>query len=527
MLPKRLVRTLCLALLISVASALVPKGVTALGLSTEGSLCVESTQSVTFDVYRLVDAVGTQDGLLAKLSWSEGVDSDSFVRCLEELGYEADAEDRENVQSAVEWVGAQVDGPWAHVNTVPVGIAGWALGSLEPCCVVKPGERVALPCGWYLVLTSRSATAGKDAAGTSPILVAVVGDVTVSEKAELPTLAKEVMEDSTMTWGAIADAQVRQDVWFHLVATMPDELAAYENYRITFIDDLDWETDIDVSSVRVHSGGVDVTGLFDVTYDDGRQSGERVLLVSCDDVAELSRRFHVEDRELVVTYCAALQIGAATGTDGAHVNRARLAFTNDPTTEVEGLTAPVMATVLTYQYEAFVYEAGTTMPIPGVEIAIQNEDGTYIQADGTNGPEPYIWVTDEQGRIAVSGLDEGVYKGLVVSIPPGWNSTGSSFPIIIESQLSAYSASVLSASTEYPATLVGVRSNDGMVTMSLELTRQKVPVVPDDPKKVRKIFEELAQTGRGPLGILLVVGGAALAVAGIGLCRSEGGEHGA
>lgn len=126
--------------------------------------------------------------------------------------------------------------------------------------------------GYYLFVTDESTLSTdqnpKKNTGTSPIF-AVVGDalVTVTEKTSIPTVNKQILDDTkgmtadnatTDDWKNVGDAWIGQVIDYKLTGTVAANIATYDKYQYVFQDHLSVGLRADLDSVVVTIGGVTI-----------------------------------------------------------------------------------------------------------------------------------------------------------------------------------------------------------------------------------------------------------------------------
>lgn len=116
----------------------------------------------------------------------------------------------------------------------------------------KAGEQWTRPStngdGYYLFVSDSLTNPAKPNTGTSPIF-AIVGDspVVVTEKTSIPTVDKQILDDTAGTdaanakennWKNSGDAWIGQDIDYRLTGHVADNIASYDTYYYEFQDTL-------------------------------------------------------------------------------------------------------------------------------------------------------------------------------------------------------------------------------------------------------------------------------------------------
>lgn len=341
-----------------------------------------------------------------------------------------------NPQNALQYISEMVDSTTASptadgTSTTPRTTSGSsfatalaqylvAQGAVVDVASFNTGVQKTVPQGYYLFKTDPTSIENNEA-GEAAMWVPISNVAkTITEKASVPTINKEVQEDATGAWGATADANRAQEVSFRVTGTLPTNLAAFSDYFYEFEDQLPAGMSLangDTSGVRVthyrnasDTTGTNVTNSFTRSY-----SGDK-LTVTCNNILPIANV--TKDSRFVVTYTAHLDndgiIGGTGNTNSVHLN-----YTNDPITKAHGRTDDVDNTVYTYLLQFEKLDKQTREPIQGAKFTVRltTADGSndtasvnkYLQADGSLGATAYEFTTDASGRFSVPRIDKGTY----------------------------------------------------------------------------------------------------------------------
>lgn len=428
---------------------------------------------------------------LAKTTSETGA-SQSYADWMTEHGH-SDANDP---AVAAEYISAMISGSAsdATAGTTPRTVAGDSFAarlarhlSTEATADVaslESGVATDLEQGYYLFKTSTSDT-GVGEVGTAPIWVAVSGSATqVTEKASALAVEKQVMEDSTGTWGDVADAHMGQDLRYRIIGTLPANYGAYETYSYSFKDTLPSgmqlrEGATETSSVAVTlyadgdltKDGTDVTGKFDVSVSEpaaGATTG-KLLTVSNANLHDATNGIPevTGTSKIVVTYEAHLAGGATIGGTG-NTNSAVIEHSNDPVAGGMGQTVGDETSTYAYQLVLEKVDKDTRATLAGAKFTIwcSASDGTgdaasagkYVQADGSLGTAAYEHVTGVDGKISVGPIDRGTYVIHESAPPAGHDPMSGDISITI--------GATLPASAEGTITTATMSYSGGMVRMA-------------------------------------------------------------
>ena len=255
-------------------------------------------------------------------------------------------------------------------------------------------------------------------ASNSLVMVDTKGQdaLTITPKTALPTVVKKVMDTNDTTgattdWQDSADYDIGDEVPFQLTATLPDNLAFYNKYTISFHDTLSAGLTLDVSSIEVTANGVDVTDKFDLPANAASE-----FEIACEDILLIDGVN--AGTVFVVTYTATLNDDAVIGEAG-NPNEVYLEFSNDPysTEGSTGKTETDKVTVFTYQLTINKVDADQA-PLKGAAFTLykKNANGTYEPIGS-----PKAGTGENENVFQWKGLDDGDYKLVESTVPDGYN----------------------------------------------------------------------------------------------------------
>ena len=520
---------LCAVLLCTLA-ALAP--FPRVALAAQGTVTVNSADNAdaTYDAYQVFAADVTSDGVATHISWVTDDLRSAILAFLDENGYgdwlsETRPEEGQHdiAQNAAEYICAMIEasptdtdadtqprttvGP-SFANGLAQAIAASGMAPVA----VQAGQAFTAEQGFWLLVTAAGTTDATDEAGTAPIWIALGPDGSeVTEKTAVPTIDKQVLEDSTQSWGTTADANRNQDLEFCLTGTLPQNFAAYTHFHYRFVDKFSKGI-----APTVGAGGlseaieVSIDGNV-VTPDDAN------LMVGYDqdtlfvDFVDLKGEHWTgcgisAQSTIIVRYRAHLTQAAVVGNQG-NPNEAYLVYTNDPVSESDGQTNTVVNKVFSYGLDIEKLAKDGDMPLPGAEFTLREQDGShlYVQQDGSLSETPFTFKSDEKGHISTSCLDEGSYVLAETKAPEGYRTLPSDLTIRITSQMGDAEPALARLSVEASSDEAKVRSveaSTGVASLAIY----------DEPAAPQGV-ERLAQTGGGPLAAVLAGTGLTLLTA--------------
>ena len=264
----------------------------------------------------------------------------------------------------------------------------------------------------------------------SLVMVGTAGQtaLNITPKTDLPTIEKKVKdikdsEDNDIddnAWQDSADHDIGDTVPFKLTATLPDNLASYDTYKIVFHDTLSEGLTLDEDSIKVFlnsENGKEVTGSFDI---DSCTDGCNIT-IGCTDVLDIVKADDDtavsvdKDTVFVVTYNATLNENAVIGAEG-NPNEVYLEYSNNPYDEGTGKTKEDKVIVFTYKVVVNKTDAdGNALKGADFTLYKKNSDGDFVEVD-----EDLKRIEDDT-TFTWTGLDDGEYKLEESTVPDGYN----------------------------------------------------------------------------------------------------------
>lgn len=360
-------------------------------------ITVENGGSGTYESYQIFTGTLSEDGTtLSNIKWGNGITTAGQTALQEKYGVSSAAELAE-VLGADDFTASQAE-EFAKAAGQYLQNAGGLTG---------------LAAGYYLV---QNASVGDNEAYTNYILQ-VVKDVTVEPKTSVPSVEKKVKDTNDSTgettdWQDSADYDINDSVPFQLTATLPDNLASYDEYYLELSDTLSsgltYNKDAKVYLVN-GSEKTDVTSSFTIA-DDG-SSFKINNLKSLDNVTSSTK--------IVVEYTATLNENAVIGSAG-NPNTVKLIYSNNPNYTGDGETSPhgetPEDTVIVFTYKVVVNKVDqNNKALPGAGFTL------YKKVNGKWTTVKTISAGDTT-TFTFSGLDDGDYKLSETTTPNGYNT---------------------------------------------------------------------------------------------------------
>ena len=276
-----------------------------------------------------------------------------------------------------------------------------------------------LAAGYYVVENTEVASDGS----YSKYILQVVGDVTVDNKADVPTLEKKVKDTNDTTgettgWQDSADYDIGDAVPFQLTGTVASNYADYQTYYYAFHDKEDAGLTFNKDSVKVSIDGVEVTSGYTVVTD-GLTDGCTFHVVFSD----LKSTAAHANSTITVEYTSTLNENAVLGSTG-NVNEAKLQFSNNPNDDQDGEKSPTGETpwdnVIVFTYKVVVNKYANEVK-PGNELTGAEFTLSKKLSDGTT-KDIAVITSDSGTQFTFKGLDDGEYVLTETKTPAGYNT---------------------------------------------------------------------------------------------------------
>ena len=410
---------------------------------------------------------GETDGgpMLGDITWGSGVDGGALLTALQAANAGkygtcttaadvAEALGTENATAAD--AAAFADIAAQHLTAT---VAGTATAPNDGGNYIIEG----LPAGYYLVKDSLQEDDNQTGQVLSDYIVQVLGNVTMDPKdSGIPTLEKKVAERSKyqkdegygMYYNDVADWNIGDSVPFKLIASIPDNIESYDEYKFVFHDTLSNAFTLNQDSIKVFVAETTAANVeqFAPQDDDLYQvavDGQSFTL-TIPDINPLDAHGNPANY-VIITYSATLNENADIGLNG-NENTAYLEFSNDPNGDGLGRTTEDTVIVFTYELDGTKVDGKTQAALQNAKFVLLNGakteaamvvDGkvkewvkvaTEAAADDVQMPETYegwlelnqqhnglILTSAEGGTFKIAGLDDGTYYLREIQAPNGYN----------------------------------------------------------------------------------------------------------
>ena len=398
--------------------------------------------------------------------------------------------------------------------------------------------------GYYLFLTdagtlaSDESTTGSKNTATSPIYAVVgAGDVVVTEKTSIPTVDKQILDDTkgktadsatTDDWKNVGDAWIGQVIDYKLTGTVAANIATYAKYQYEFQDHLSVGLKADQSSIVVAINGkkIDASGNYTVTVtdttDDSNNKTGQDLKVSFEDLKAAAKSVDETldgTSKVVVTYRAQLTSDAEY-TAAGNTNKVKLVYSNDPMSpKGTGTSESKEVTDYVFGFNITKIDPNDSSAnlVAGFKVKMIKEGATkevakWLKQDGSftdDENKAYTFeTTGTNNTVSIPGLVAGTYLISESKTPAGYN-TIADFEITVTPTYDP---------TTGKLTNLKVTDTSDMVTADLDkkVDSTEIPVTIQNKKG-----SGLPLTGLNGVTFTWIAGGAVLCIGVAHLIRSR------
>lgn len=277
--------------------------------------------------------------------------------------------------------------------------------------------------GYYLVTDAigSDSTTGN---AYSKFMIQLVGNVEVKAKADVPTITKKVADindttGTTTTTGDSADYDFGDNVPFTITATVADNYADYDVYKLIIHDTLatglvldDDSVVVKIDEVQINAGyalktsDLDAGCSFEVVFDDLKQITDAKA-----------------DSKITVEYTATLVNNSVIGGDG-NDNTATLEYSSNPNDPTGVTTAKTVSdTVTVFTYQVIINKVDDQkQPLGGAAFMLEKKAKGAADAEGTWETVGEIVAEASKTQFVFKGLDDGTYKLTETNTPTGYNT---------------------------------------------------------------------------------------------------------
>lgn len=439
--------------------------------ANNGSVKYKAYQIFEADV---VDETGKTDKVVSNVKWATGVKEATRNAIINAINKKQDGALKADAspQDVANWLTANITGT---TNTTVLKdtdllntLAGLVAKDVTPTNPTNPtgitdgsfaaDTKVSFDkSGYYLFLTDagtlpsdESKTDSKNTA-TSPIYAVVGADpVTVNEKTSIPTVNKQVLDDTAGKtvdtavegdWKNVGDAWIGQEIDYKLTGTVASNIASYVEYTYEFQDHLSAGLAADLSSIVVTINGkkINASGFYTATVEDtfdgsNNKTGQD-LKVSFKDLKAAAKSVDENldgDSKVVVTYRAQLTSDAEY-TAAGNTNKVKLVYSNNPMSTGTGTSESKEVTDYVFGFNITKTDPkdSSAKLVAGFKVKMIKEGETkkvakWLKQDGSFTDEEnkaYTFKTNgENNTVSIPGLVAGTYLISESETPAGYNT---------------------------------------------------------------------------------------------------------
>ena len=441
--------------------------------------------------------------MLGDITWGNGVNGDALLAALkaaDEEKYGA-CTTAANVAEALGAEGATAADAAAFADIaaqhLTATVAGTATAPNDDGNYIIEG----LPAGYYLVKDSLQEDDNQTGQVLSDYIVQVLGNVTMDPKdSGIPTLEKKVAERSKyqkdegygMYYNDVADWNIGDSVPFKLIASIPDNIESYDEYKFVFHDTLSNAFTLNQDSIKVFVAETTAANVeqFAPQDDDLYQvavDGQSFTL-TIPDINPLDAHGNPANY-VIITYSATLNENADIGLNG-NENTAYLEFSNDPNGDGLGRTTEDTVIVFTYELDGEKVDGETQEVLQNAQFVLLNGakteaamvvdgkvtgwvkvdseaaagdvqmPGTYEEWVERYGDQNVILTSAADGTFKIAGLDDGTYYLREIQAPNGYNLLEEDVKLVITAETS--NVQNWAGEPDQALTALNISVNDGV-----------------------------------------------------------------
>lgn len=546
---------------------------------TTGSITInkvnDANKDNTFKAYQIFKAkvIDAQDGsgkIASDVKWAVGEQAQKDI--IKAIRDSKDYSDSKSQLPTEDPITAQDVADWLSANVTTTASANGAKGtrvvpgdvlySIAKAVInnetavdnsIKAGGLWTRPDkkgdGYYLFVSDGLTDTTQPNTGTSPIFALVGGDpVTVTEKTSIPTVDKQILDDTadkTATtaaegdWKNVGDAWIGQVIDYRLTGTVADNITSYDKYQYEFHDTLSKGLNVvkdangnplNLKVYIVKNDGThaevkkDAQKGYTATATKGQDSKTELLNVYFNDLKAIEDTNNAsiaagDIKNVVVTYQATLTSDAEY-TAAGNTNEVNLVYSNDPMSNGTGTSESKKVADYVFGFNVTKADADpnnvNAKLVAGFKVKMITEGSNkkvekYLKRDGSfsnNVNDAYTFETaGDHNTVSIPGLVAGTYLISESKTPAGYN-TIADFEITVKPEFNA----------DGTLKKLSVTSGSDMVTATIEdnTTTTMIPVTIRNKKG-----SGLPLTGLNGVTFTWIAGGAVLCIGVAHLIRSR------
>lgn len=447
---------------------------------------------------------GETDGgpMLGDITWGRGVDGAALLTALQaaNAGKYGECTTAADVAKALGTENATAADAAAFADIAAQHLTETVAGTAD---APEGGNYVInnLPAGYYLVKDSLQEDDNQTGQVLSDYIVQVLGNVTMDPKdSDIPTLEKKVAERSKyqkdegygMYYNDVADWNIGDSVPFKLIASIPNNIESYDEYKFVFHDTLSNAFTLERDSIKVFVAATTAANVEQFTPQDAnlyQVAGDgQSFTLTIPDINLLDAHGNPANY-VIITYSATLNENADIGLNG-NENTAYLEFSNDPNGDGLGRTAEDTVIVFTYELDGTKVDGKTQAVLQNAQFVLLNGakteaamvvdgkvtgwvkvdseaaagdvqmPGTYGEWVERYGQQNVILTSAADGTFKIAGLDDGTYYLREIQAPNGYNLLEEDVKLVITAETS--NVQNWAGEPDQALTALNISVNDGV-----------------------------------------------------------------
>ena len=363
-----------------------------------------------------------------------------------------------------------------------------------------------LDAGYYLVKDSLQEDDNQTGQVLSDYIVQVLGNVAMEPKdSDIPTLEKKVAEQGKGDEGKydldggygkyyndVADWNIGDSVPFKLIASIPNNIESYDEYKFVFHDTLSNAFTLEEGSIKVFVAATTAANVEQFTPQDANLYQVAVdgqsFTLTIPDINPLDAHGNPANY-VIITYSATLNQNADIGLNG-NENTAYLEFSNDPNGDGLGRTTEDTVIVFTYELDGEKVDGETQEVLQNAQFVLLNGakteaamvvdgkvtgwvkvdseaaagdvqmPGTYGEWVERYGQQNVILTSAADGTFKIAGLDDGTYYLREIQAPNGYNLLEEDVKLVITAETS--NVQNWAGEPDQALTALNISVNDGV-----------------------------------------------------------------
>lgn len=446
---------------------------------------VTGTENTTYGAYQILKGTVVNDQLTVT-DWGDGFadgDVEELLNVLQDDTYQTSIQgksvanpvkgDFDNItiagRSQASAIAFADDLSSIRTNTAKVQFVAEVLHNYATVASgTASGNKITgLDDGYYIIKDLATSDKNDDSSNytaQSLGILQVAGDnLTVTPKIALPTIDKQVKENSTGAWGDAADYENGSAVPFRTTVTLPSNLDLYEHYYLYISDNLDDKFKVPTNVTLKIGTAYDTATTISASTNCRINIVDNDVKISIEDVKALKENVSSDDK-IFLEYNSIIQNASTAG-----VGQACIYYSHDPnvypyhpnlnddiedepknlkdievpggttipagTEPYEGDTPYDIVKVYAYGLQIHKQDKVTRADLGGATFKIKNSEGKWAKEPPTEatGISSFEWVSNEAdataytttlsdgGDVSISGLDAGTYYIKEAVAPTGYN----------------------------------------------------------------------------------------------------------